>query len=231
MWVLRAVDVCQLMNNSQVQKLYKKRADFYERLFVSFLGWGKELETFFRKSDYIHPNFKILDAGCGTGIVTKTLFQLAHRKDVHGVQFHAFDITQNMLEVFQQWIAKQVANNIEIQKADVLEIDGLPSYWKDYELIVASTMLEYLPKGKVEYALKNLKNLLGKGGVLLIFITKRNFITQWLAKKWWKTNLYDGEEIRVLLYNAGFVKSEFKNLSSGWSSSILVIEAKNIDLL
>jgi hypothetical protein len=64
------------------------------------------------------------------------------------------------------------------------------------------------------------------GGVLLIFTTKRNFITQWLAKKWWKTNLYDEQEIRALLINAGFVKSEFKKLSSGWSNSILVIEAK-----
>jgi ubiquinone/menaquinone biosynthesis C-methylase UbiE len=215
-----------MSDNSQIQKLYTKRADFYERLFINFLGWGKELETFFQKSDYIHPNFKILDAGCGTGVVTKTLFQLANRKFVGRGQFHAFDITQNMLEVFQQWISKQGANNIEIQKADVLKIDGLPSHWKDYELIVASTMLEYLPRDKVEYALKNLKQLLGTGGVLLIFITKRNFITQWLAKKWWKTNLYDEQEIRVLLNNAGFLKSEFKKLSSGWSNSIIVIEAQ-----
>jgi SAM-dependent methyltransferase len=215
-----------MSNNNQVQKLYTKRADFYERLFINFLGWGKELETFFGKSDYIRPNFKVLDAGCGTGVVTKTLFQLANRKVVGRVQFHAFDITQNMLEVFQQWIAKQRANNIEIQKADVLVIDALPPYWKDYELIVASTMLEYLPKDKVEYALKNLKQLLGTGGVLLIFITKRNFITQWLAKKWWKTNLYGEQEIRALLNNAGLVKSEFKKLSSGWSNSIIVIEAQ-----
>ncbi len=213
-------------NNSQVQKLYANRADFYERLFINFLGWGKELETFFWKSDYVQPNIKVLDAGCGTGIITKTLFQLARRKDVGGIKFHAFDITQNMLEVFQQWIPKQGAKNIEIQKADVLEIDALPPYWKDYELIVASTMLEYLPKDKVEHALKNLRKLLSIGGILLIFITKRNFITRWLAKKWWKTNLYDEPGIVTLLNSAGFVKSEFKKLSFGWASSIIVIEAK-----
>ena len=215
-----------MSDNNQAQKLYTKKSDFYERLFINFLGWGRELEAFFRKSDYIQPNFKVLDAGCGTGIVTKTLFQLAHRKDVYGVQFHAFDITQNMLEVFLQWIAKQKVNNIEVRKADVLEIDSFPSHWKDYELIVASTMLEYLPKDKVGYALMNLKQLLGVGGVLLIFITKRNFITRWLARKWWKTNLYEEHEIGALIHNAGFGKSEFKKLSSGWASSILVIEAK-----
>jgi SAM-dependent methyltransferase len=215
-----------MSNNSEVQKLYANRADFYERLFINFLGWRKELETFFWKSDYIHPNFKVLDAGCGTGVVTKTLFQLAIEKDLRGVQFHAFDITEKMLEVFQQWIKKQGANSIEIQKADILAIDALPPYWKNYELIVASTVLEYLPRDKVEYAIKNLKQLLGTGGILLIFITKRNFITRWLAKKWWKTNLYDGQEIGALLNNAGFAKFEFKKLSAGWSSSVLVIEAK-----
>ena len=215
-----------MSNNSEVQKLYAKRADSYERLFINFLGWRKELETFFWKSDYIHSNFKVLDAGCGTGVVTKALFQLANRKVGGRVQFHAFDITEQMLEVFQQWIAKQGANNIEIQVADILAIDTLPAYWKNYELIVASTVLEYLPRDKVEYALMNLKQLLGRGGVLLIFITKCNFITRWLAKKWRKTNLYDRQEIGALLSNAGFVKSEFKKLSSGWASSILVIEAK-----
>src|SRR5688572_22957139 len=213
-----------MSNNSEVQKLYAKSADSYERLFINFLGWRKELETFFWKSDYIHPNFKVLDAGCGTGVVTKALFQLANRKVGCRVQFHAFDITEQMLEVFQVWIAKQGANNIEIQVADILAIDTLPAYWKNYELIVASTVLEYLPRDKVEYALKNLKELLGTGGILLIFITKRNFITRWLAKKWWKTNLYDGQEIGALLYSAGFAKFEFKKLSSGWASSILVIE-------
>jgi ubiquinone/menaquinone biosynthesis C-methylase UbiE len=213
-------------NNSQVQRLYTNRADFYERLFINLLGWGKELETFFWKSDYVQPNIKVLDAGCGSGIVTKTLFKLARRKDVGGIQFHAFDITQNMLEVFQQWITKQGSKNIEIQQADVLEIDALPPYWKDYDLIVISAMLEYLPKDKVEYALKNLRQLLETGGLLLLFITKRNFITRWLAEKWWKTNLYDEQEIGTLLNSAGFVKSEFKRLSSGWASSILAIEAK-----
>ena len=215
-----------MSNNSEAQKLYAKRADFYERLFINFLGWRKELETFFSKSDYIHPNYKVLDAGCGTGVVTKTLFQLANRKFGDRVQFHAFDITDNMLEVFQRWIVKQGASNIEIQKADILAIDTLPASWKNYDLIVASTVLEYLPRDQVEYALENLKQLLGTEGILLIFITKRNFITRWLAKKWWKTNLYDGQEIVTLLNSTGFVKSEFKKLSSGWANSILAIEAK-----
>ena len=143
-----------------------------------------------------------------------------------GIQFHAFDITQNMLEVFQKWILVQEAKNIEIRQADVLEIQNLPSHWREYELIVSSTMLEYLPKNKVKHALMNLKRLLGLRGKLLIFITKRNIITRWLARRWWKTNLYEEHEIRTLLSDVGFDKIEFKHFSSGWSNSIMVIEAE-----
>jgi ubiquinone/menaquinone biosynthesis C-methylase UbiE len=57
-----------------VQELYTKRTSFYDRLFIDFLGWGKELKASFQKSDYLHPNSKIMDAGCGTGIITRVLY-------------------------------------------------------------------------------------------------------------------------------------------------------------
>ena len=62
-------------------------------------------------------------------------------------------------------------------------------------------------------------------GILLVFITKQNPITRWLAGAWWKTYLYEEPEIKSLLHGAGFDQVEFKSLSSGWSNSIMVIEA------
>ena len=60
-----------------VRRLYTDRGALYQRLFVDFLGWGRELETFFRKAHYLRPGLKILDAGCGTGIITQVLYRLA----------------------------------------------------------------------------------------------------------------------------------------------------------
>jgi cyclopropane fatty-acyl-phospholipid synthase-like methyltransferase len=211
------------MKTDDVQNLYK-RAAFYEWLFIDFLGWGKELESFFRKSGYIHSGSKILDAGCGTGVITRVLYQLTVERNYTGVKFHAFDLTQAMLEIFRRWVAEQKADNIELQQADVLAVNAFPAHWSEYSLVVSSTMLEYLPKHKVEYALTNLKQLLSTGGVLLVFITKRNLITRWLAEKWWKTNTYEEAEIRTLFHAAGFQKIQFKEFSTGWSSSIMVIE-------
>src|SRR5207253_1040075 len=148
---------------------YTERASFYDRLFIDFLGWGKELHTFFQRSDYLHPNLKILDAGCGTGIITRVLYQLADDNQYKGIHFHAFDLTQSMLDVFQQWITGIHADNIELSQADVLELAGLPTHWGAYDLIVSSTMLEYLPPEKVKDALANLILLLKPTGTLLVF--------------------------------------------------------------
>jgi 2-polyprenyl-3-methyl-5-hydroxy-6-metoxy-1,4-benzoquinol methylase len=216
-----------MMTKNPIQKLYADRASSYQRLFVDFLGWGRELETFFRSADYLHPHSKILDAGCGTGIITRILYKLARDKGHGELKFHAFDLTQNMLEIFQQWIAEQAAENIEVQQADVLEIDSLPSHWKGYDLIITSTMLEYLPKDKVRSALYNLKELLGSKGTLLVIMTKRNFITRWLAEKSWKTNLYKESEIQTFFEDAGFDKIEFKGFPPRWSNFIMAIEAKS----
>jgi SAM-dependent methyltransferase len=210
----------------KTEKLYTERASFYERFFVGFLGWGRELEAFFQGAEYLRANFKILDAGCGTGIITRVLYQRANEKGYEGIKFHAFDLTQNMLGIFQEWITGQAADNIELQRADVLELESLPPHWKGYDLIVSSTMLEYLPKDKSKDALYNLKQLLGSNGTFLVIITKRNFLTQWLAGKWWKTNLYDEREIRALFHAVDFNKIDFKKFSPRWLNFIMVIEAK-----
>jgi SAM-dependent methyltransferase len=211
---------------SSVQQLYAKRASFYDHLFIDFLGWGKELGTFFQKSDYLHPNTKILDAGCGTGIVTRVLYQLAKDNGYQDVTFHAFDLTEKMLSVFQQWIAVHEATTIELLQADVLELGALPPHWGGYGTIVSSTMLEYLPREKLLAAMDNLKHLLKSEGTLLIFMTRRNLLTRWLAGKWWKTQVYAESEIHSILHQLGFKVIKPRQLAPGWSSSIMVIEAR-----
>jgi 2-polyprenyl-3-methyl-5-hydroxy-6-metoxy-1,4-benzoquinol methylase len=140
------IQIHLMRTNDSVQKLYTDRGALYQRLFVDFLGWGRELETFFRRADYLRPHLKILDAGCGTGIITRVLYQLAQEQGHAGIQFHAFDLTPKVLEIFRQWISAQGANQIELVQADVLETGDLPAHWKEYDLIVSSTMLEICPE-------------------------------------------------------------------------------------
>jgi cyclopropane fatty-acyl-phospholipid synthase-like methyltransferase len=111
-------------------------------------------------------------------------------------------------------------------QADVLETGGLPAHWKEYDLIVSSTMLEYLPPNQVKDALTNLKQLLSSSCLLLILMTRRNRLTRWLAGKWWKTNTYAERDIQALLQDVGFEEIKFRDFSPGWSKSVMVLEAK-----
>lgn len=212
---------------SEPEEFFGKKASLYERVFIKYLRWGDKIENFFRKSNYLRSNMKILDAGCGTGIVTKTLFKLANEKSFKDIQYYAFDLTENMLNIFKRWVTKNGQGKIELALADVLTTKTLPRHWMNFDLIVVSAMLEYLPKEKVKDALINLKQLLRKDGLIIVFVTKRNFLTYWFAGKWWKGTLYKKSEIQSIFQDVGFSEFRFKKFTFGWSGFILAIEAKN----
>lgn len=212
-------------NRSEVQTLYSTRARLYEKVFVKGLGWGNELEAFFRRSAYLQPSLKILDAGCGTGIVTRTLHKIMQEKGFSS-EIHAFDLTQNMLDIFHQEISKHGLRNIELAQADVLRLDALPSTWNEYDLIISSALLEHIPEDQMGRAVRNLKDVLRVGGVLLLLLTKRTMISRVTGKLFWKTNLFDEADVQALLKSVGFHRIEFKKLPSAWSNHILVVEAR-----
>jgi cyclopropane fatty-acyl-phospholipid synthase-like methyltransferase len=217
----------EFMERDKVKTLYGKKARFYQWFLIDILGWGKQLEAFFRNSNYLSPKLKILDAGCGTGIVTKILYSIAEQQGFRDIQFYAFDLTPAMLDVFSEWIAKQGIKNIELTQANVLLLeDQLLSHWREYDLIVSATMLEYIQKPKVTKAVSNLKNLLKSKGVLLLFVTRRNFRTRWLGQAWWKANVYEEREIEQILHQAGFSTVRFKTFTPSWQNSIMVVEAR-----
>lgn len=210
----------------EIRKLYTDRGLLYEKVFVDFLGWGREIERFFRGSNLIRPDCKVLDAGCGTGVISRKLYRLAQEKGCAGVEFHAFDLTHRMLEIFRQQMSREEVYGIELRQADVLEIETLPSHWREHDLVVSSALLEYLPRHKLEDAVANLKRLLKEEGTILAFITRRNIMTRFLAEKLWRTATFEEGEVRSLFQGVGFNQINFRNLSPWWSSSIMVIEAK-----
>jgi ubiquinone/menaquinone biosynthesis C-methylase UbiE len=215
------------MVTDKVKTLYTKKARFYQWFFIDILGWGKQLEAFFRESNYLSPDLKILDAGCGTGIVTKILHSIAEQQRLRDIQFYAFDLTSAMLDVFREWIAEQGIKTVELTQANVLLLpEQLPSNWHEYDLIISATMLEYIEKDKVTKAVSNLKHLLKNKGTLLLFVTRRNFRTRWLAQSWWKANVYEEIEIEEILHQTGFSTVRFKPFTPSWQNSIMVVEAR-----
>lgn len=209
-----------------MQDLYTQKAKLYQSFFVNFLKWEITLKAFFRDNHYLHSKMKILDAGCGTGSVTKVLYDFARHQGFVDIDFYAFDLTPAMLVLFGQWVEKESADNIHMQQANVLDLENqLPQGWDEYDLIVTSAMLEYVPKDQLSQALGNLMRLLADNGRLLIFVTKKTWIGRWTGGKWWKTNLFDPNEIETYLRQVGFNRVQFKKLPAAWGSFMLAVEA------
>ena len=214
------------MNTNEIEYFYTKKALLYHRFFIDFLGFGRKLKRFFLRSNYLNPNNKVLDAGCGTGIITRVLSEIAYEKEYKGIIFHCFDLTGAMLTIFRKWIKNEKAQNISIIQANVLNLENLPLDWNQYDLIVSSGMLEYLQKSQIEHALNSLKQLMKNGGTLLVFITRRNIITKLLVELWWKANIYDQKEIEQIFHGIGFSEIRFVDFNKRWLNSTIVIEVK-----
>jgi SAM-dependent methyltransferase len=214
------------MNIRHVKAFYQKRAKQYQRFFVDFLQWEKVLEAFFAENKILRPDMRILDAGCGTGAVTKVLYRLARQQGLANIDFYGFDLTPAMLALFQQWIEEEGAQGVQLRQADVLDLQNqLPGDWNNFDWIVSSAMLEYIPEEKRDQALRNLKERLRPNGKFLLFLTKRTWITRWTGAKWWGTNLFDMDEIEADLQRAGFSKIQFHPLPKRWGSFMMAITA------
>lgn len=213
------------------EELYTKKATLYRWFFIKFLRYKSGLKNFFETEQPLRQGSKVLDAGCGSGVLIKVLFSIARKRNMTGIHFYGFDLTRAMLDLFKEWIAKENAANITLKKADVLKADEqLPDDWRNYDLIISSAMLEYIPKSEIKEALRNLGSLLKPEGTFYLFITRKNFLMSMLIKRWWKANLYEKAEIKKVLQDSGFKEIRFKKFSFPYNYLNLwgfAIEAKN----
>jgi len=190
-------------------ELYSDRGQSYLR-FVRVVRYPQGLRATFFRSPLLRSGLRVLDAGCGTGIVTLALRDALLRRSLVPGVLHAFDLTPAMLERFRGVLRERALEGIELVQADVLELSRLPASWSDYDLIVSASMLEYLPRHRLGAALRGLRSLLNEGGCCVLFVTRRNWLTRPLIGHWWKANLYERNVLVEALRDAGFASVVFR---------------------
>ena len=98
---------------------------------------------------------------------------------------------------------------MEVAQADVLELDGLPVEWTNYDLIISGSMFEYLAPQRLSEGLRGLRLRLKRGGSFVLFLTRRNWLTRLLIGRWWQANLYDKQELEDAIRRAGLTSLSF----------------------
>ncbi len=195
----------------EVQELYTRHPDTYQS-FVSFFRYPEGLRAALSAcSAALRENMRVLDAGCGTGYLTLALVKALTEQGKNYRQIHGFDLTPAMLERFQRKIERNNLENIAVHRANVLALDEeLPSGWSEYDLIMSSSMLEYVSRTEVPRAVSHLRQRLTPDGMMLLFITRRNLVTKYLIERPWNANSYSRDELREVLSEAGIEDVRFR---------------------
>ena len=192
-----------------VKQFYTERIDTYLS-FNSVFRSPQALQVFFEASDWLRSDLRILDAGCGTGTAALALLRALRRRNLDYQSLHAFDLTPAMLARFRKHVTQQKISNVHLREGDVLELERLPPSWTNYDLIVSVGMLEYIPRADLVTALTALRIRLAPYGRLLLFITRRNWVTKLLIERWWKANRYTRKELKEAFIASGFEDATFR---------------------
>jgi ubiquinone/menaquinone biosynthesis C-methylase UbiE len=144
-------------------RLFTDRSHSYAR-FIRSVRYPQGIRAWFLRSPLLTSGLRVLDAGCGTGVVTLALRDALLRRGLAPGPMQAFDLTPAMLGRFREELARLGIADIELAQADVLALNRLPASWSHYDLVVSASMLEYLPPARLSTALRGLRSLLKEGG-------------------------------------------------------------------
>lgn len=197
------------LSRSELQELYTKGIDRYKS-FIGFFRSPQAIQALLKGSGLIRPGLRVLDAGCGFGMVTLALLNVLRQNNFDYRGIDAFDLTPAMLARFQQTLKDRAIAGVELRQADVLALDALPTSWADYDLILSASMLEYLPKQELPRALDGLRARLAPNGHMLVVITRKTPETKVLIEWWWQAERYAKGELRRAFRQAGFQDPVFR---------------------
>jgi 2-polyprenyl-3-methyl-5-hydroxy-6-metoxy-1,4-benzoquinol methylase len=200
-----------------VRQHFSAKAAGYDR-YVAAFGYDRGLRGCFERIEWLVPNLRILDAGCGSGIPGLALADALERRGLEFESVHAFDLTPAMLDRYREKLRRRGIEHVELREANVLDLDRLPSSWSGYDLILSASMLEYVPREMLALALAGLRARLVERGRLLLFMTRRNWVTGVLVERPWGGNRYTHSELADAFAAAGFRDASFRRFpaSSGW---------------
>ena len=150
-------------NSSEINSkvLYDEWAGDYNRDLINEYGYIAPSITV-NKFNILHPNknIKIIDVGCGTGLVGKELSKLGY------LNVDGYDISPEMLK-----IAKKLGVYKELKQTDLNKRPFTPT--KSYDALICVGSFGY---GALDpKAIKNLVALVRSGGMVFIFMNSEPF--------------------------------------------------------
>ena len=138
---------------------YDKIAAYYDLTF-KLNGYGRSLDQYFANHPLpVSRGAKILDAGCGTGLLTLALLRALH----FPVNITALDLSATSISAARNAVAESPGRTRDVTFAEG-NLLSLPFGDDSLDLVVTSGALEYVPLGE---GLTELSRVITPGGHLL----------------------------------------------------------------
>jgi ubiquinone/menaquinone biosynthesis C-methylase UbiE len=150
------------------QDLYDRIADV-QKLAMKINGYRTSVAKYLRSLDLrVGPDSRVLDAGCGTGIVTLALQEAGYRPS----RIEAIDLSFKSLSVARDEFAerRRIAKRVGVIQSNVLE---MPFPDESFDLALVCGVLEYVP---LEEALCESARVLKKGAPLVLLPVKPSIV-------------------------------------------------------
>ncbi|HEX8774644.1 MAG TPA: class I SAM-dependent methyltransferase [Pyrinomonadaceae bacterium] len=138
---------------------YDRIAGLYDMTF-KLNGYGRSLDQYLRAHPLpLSQGARVLDAGCGTGLLTLALIKAAQVP----VRITALDLSASSIVKAQRAVAESArhSHKVSFTQANVL---ALPFADESFELVVTSGALEYVP---LREGFGELARVLVRGGHML----------------------------------------------------------------
>jgi len=168
------------MRNEEYEKLYNHEENHWW-----FKGTRKILFTLLNKFEK-RENLKVLDAGCGTGIIVKNLEKYGEAQGI--------DISDEAIKFCKE-------RNINVEKGSVEE---LPFEDNTFDLITSIDVIYHKWVNDDKKALQEINRTLKPDGRLLIQVASYNFMKSNHDEAVFTERRYTKKQLRNLLEQSGF---------------------------
>ncbi|MFA5750222.1 MAG: class I SAM-dependent methyltransferase [Candidatus Shapirobacteria bacterium] len=148
----------------------------------------------------------VLDLGCGFGWLEYNFANLAKK-------IIAMDLDKKNLAMCKKYVKEK---NVVFMFGNALEI---PIKTNSLETVIASELIEHLPKKSENNFFIEINRVLKKNGVFYLTTPFKSFWSKTFDPAWWLINHrhYSHNELKKWAQKNGFVETDYKVVGSWWS--------------
>ncbi len=176
------------MKQEQVKEHFARQADEYEKLMVRIVPhYLEQNQIIFNLLPEEAKEYRVLDLGCGNGILSDLVFRKLPNSHVVG-----FDLTENMLAAFEKKVSGHTGK-FELVQGDFRK----DSIGEGYDIILAGLTLHHLTWEEREKFYYRLYSALSHKGLFIardIIIDENQTIAQEQYSYWKKFMRSQGED-------------------------------------